>query len=426
MNIKTEQTNDAKAIVTVEVDEERVQGAMRLAAQHVSRARPLAGFRPGKAPYEIVERTFGKDYLREHAIDDLAQEIYKQILRDEKIPAYAAGQLEIAQPEPLILRYTIPTRPVVMLGDYRAIHLQPQPIAVTEDEVTKTIDQIRREHATLAPVERAVQSGDVLTVNLKGGFQDKDPVDSQGLVVTVDKESSTFPWVDQLIGAMLNETRNVAYTYPADDLPDLAGKTASYAVTITEHKEQQLPPLDDDLAKLVGKFETLAQLMTQLRADLREQKKNEEENRFADQVIDAIIAQSQIVFPEIMLNDQIDQEISREQRFATQLGMAWDKYLEMTGKSGAKLREEMKPRAENKIKRLLTVLELVKAENIEVTREEVLAEIDRQVAYAVANGAKEPQARKQLNNAATRRDLELNLKMRLAVDRVTARAKGEP
>ncbi|MBI3914410.1 MAG: trigger factor [Chloroflexi bacterium] len=426
MNIQTEHTTNAQAIVTVEVDEERVQEAMRTTAQRISRARPVPGFRPGKAPYDLIERTYGKEHLRDEAIEEVAQAVYKQVLRDEKILAYAAGQLEVQQKEPLILRYTIPTRPVVTLGDYRSLHLQPQPVVISEDLVNETIERLQREHAQIAPVERPAQLGDIVTLDLAGGFPDQPPIDSKGVDVTVEKEGNGFPWAEQLVGAVAGETRAISHTFSADDVPDLASKTAQYTANILDIKERQLPPLDDDLAKMVGKFDTFDQLKFSVRNSLREQKQVEEENRFADEVIDAIVSRSQVVFPEVMVNDQVDQDISREQALARQLGLTWDKYLQLAGKTGETMRLDAKPRAEKKIQRLLTILELVQAENITTTPDELNAEIDRQVAFAVQDGSNEAQVRRQYHTPAARRDLELNLKMRKAMDRVVAMAKGEP
>jgi len=425
VDIKTEHTSNAEAIVTVQVDEERVQSAMRSAAARVSRVRPIHGFRPGKAPYETVERIYGKEMLREEAIEEVAQSVYKQVLKDENIQAYAPGQLHVEQKEPLIFKFHIPTRPAVTLGEYRSLHLQPRPITINDDELSEVLTRVQREYAQLAPVERAVQLDDVVTFDLRGGFADQAPADNKGMQIAIKKDSSAYPWVEQLVGAQANETRAVSYTYTAEDVPALAGKTVQYSITISDIKEEQLPPVDDDLAKMAG-VETLDLLKNNLRDSLRRQKEIEEENRFADQVIDEIIAKSQIVFPDVMLNDQIDQEISREQALARQLGLEWDKYLQLTGKTGDALREEIRPRAENKIKRLLTIVELVNVEKIAVTPDQVNAEIDRQVALAVQQGTRENQARRQLSQAQTRRDIEMNLKMRRAVDRVVAIAKGEP
>jgi len=181
VKVTTEHTPNCQAILTVEVDEDQVTSAMKRAAQKISRMRPIPGFRPGKAPYEYIERAVGKENLREQAIDEVAQAIYKQVLEQENIEPYDKGQVEVAQAEPLILKFTVPTRPVVTLGDYRSIHLTPRAVEVTDAEVNQAIEQLRNDQAILTPVTRPVQWNDRVTVDVRGGIEDQIHIDRQGL-----------------------------------------------------------------------------------------------------------------------------------------------------------------------------------------------------------------------------------------------------
>lgn len=427
MKVNTEQQPDCKAIVKVEVDDEQLRRAMVGAAQRVSRVRPIAGFRPGKAPYDLVERAVGKELLLDEAIDQLAQTLYKQVLRDEKIEPYDAGKLDVKQREPLILQYTIPTRPVVNLGDYRAIHLKPGEVSVTDDEIAQVIERLRKEHAELTPVTRPVQLGDMVTMDISGGFEGEESVDHKGLPVTLEKESQVFPWLDQLVGANASETRTIKYTYPDDDTRESRrGKAVTYTVTITDIKEPQLPTLDDDFAKSISEFETLELLKNQIRQGLLAQKEVEEQDRFANEVVDTIVEKSQIAYPASMLDDEINIEVERSRGFAAQMGMTLEKYLQLVGKTEEQFREEAKPTAEKKVRRLLTLLELVRAENITITRPQVDEEISHQVMHAVQSGRREKETRRALSAPATRKDIEWSLKVRQVVERVVASAKGDP
>lgn len=427
MKVTTERTPNCSAIITVEVDDERVQSAMRSAAARISKIRPIPGFRPGKAPYERVERAVGKEVLRDEAIDGLAQEIYRQVLKDENIDVYDAGQLDIAQKEPLILKFTVPTRPVVTLGDYRSIHLEPHPVQVTDEEVDQVIDRLRNEQATLNPVTRPVQLGDQVTLTVKGGIGDEPQIDREGLEVRVEKEKGIFPWLDQLVGANANETKMVTYTFPAEDEnQDVAGKTATYTVTVTDIKEPQLPNLDDEFAKSVSAFESLEQLKGRVRTSLQTEKQTEEDNRFADEAVDAVVAQAQIAYPESMLEDEIEGESKRSKDLAQRLGLAWDKYLQLAGKTEAAYKDELKPRAEQRLKRLLTLMQVIDAENISVTGKDVDVEIDMRAMAAERQGGNASQTRRSLSAPDSRRDIEFSLKMRNAINLLVAMAKGEP
>lgn len=427
MKVTTERTPDCNAVVTVEVDDEQLQRAMKAAAQRISRARPVPGFRPGKAPYAIVERTFGKDILRDEAIDELAQSLYRQVLKDENIDAYDAGKLDVPQKEPLVLKYTIPTRPVVKLGDYHSIHMRPEPVSVSDEEVTEVLDRFQMDQAQMVPVTRPVQMGDLSTIDVKGGIEGQEPLESKGLQVRVEMDKPVFPWVEQLIGTNPNETKTITYTYPADDSnTNVAGKTATYEVTVIDIKEPHVPALDDELAKSISQFETLDQLKGHIRSTLMAQKQGEEDSRFADRVIDAAVDQSEISYPAIMLEDEINQELERSKELAGRLGMTWEKYLELSGKDVQGYRVDIKPRAERRLKRLLALLQVLEEEKFEVSGKEVDVEIDRRAQEAARSGGRADQTRRELSTAASRRDIEYNLKLNKTINRLVDMAKGEP
>ncbi|MCL4393334.1 MAG: trigger factor [Chloroflexi bacterium] len=426
MKVTTEHTPDCNAVVTVEVDDERTQSALKTAAQRVSRARPIPGFRPGKAPYAMIERAFGKEFLLDEAIDGMAQQIYRQVLKDEKIDVYDSGKLDVVQKEPVILKFTIPTRPVVTLGDYHSISLKPRPVEVTDAEVDEVVARFQREAAEMVPVTRAVQLNDLVTIDVNGGLEGRDPFNREGLQVTVEKASGVFPWLEQLVGANPAETRTVTYTYPDDASENLKGKVATYTVTVTDVKEPHLPELNDEFAKSISSFETFDLFKRRIRANLYEEKERVESDRFSDEVLDTIVEQSQIAYPASMLEDEIDQDIAQAKELASRLGMTWDKYLELGSRDEAAYRADARPRAEKRLKRLLIMLQLVEEEKVEASGKEVDVEIDERARAVEQQGGNAAQVRRNLSTPESRRDIELNLKLRKMVDLIVAMAKGEP
>lgn len=427
MKVNTERTPECSAVVRVEVDDQQMDRALKTAAQKISRARPMPGFRPGKAPYTVVERAVGKDALRDEAIEELAQSLYKQVLKDENIDPYDAGKLDIEQKEPLVLKFTIPTRPVVTLGDYTSVHMRPNEVTVADEEVDQVLKRFQEEQAQMVPVTRPVQMGDMLTADVQGGIEGQEPNENKALQIRMDTEKPVFPWIEQLVGMNPNEARTVTYTYPEDESnPNLSGKTATYTVTVTDIKEPHLPGIDDELAKTISQYESLDQLKGYVRQTLLKQKESEEENRFTDQVVDAVVDQSQISYPASMLEDEINQDVERSKDFARRLGLTWEKYLELSGKSEAEFREEARPRAEKRLKRLLVVLKLMEAEKTEVSSKDIDVEIDRRAQEAVRTGGRAEQVRRSLSNASSRQDIEFNLRMAKTIDRMVAMAKGEP
>ncbi|MCX7839252.1 MAG: trigger factor [Anaerolineae bacterium] len=422
MKVTTERRPNCETVITVEVDEQQVKTAMQRAAEKIARVRPVPGFRPGKAPYERVERMVGKQVLREQAIDELAQMLYRQVLQEQQIEPYDVGQVSVAQEEPLILQFTVPTRPVVKLGDYRSIQFRPPPLQVTDAEVEEVIEALRKQQATWVPVTRAVQLNDLVTLNVSGGLEGQPPLERQGLQTRVNAREGAFPWLEQLVGTNLNETRTITYTYPEDSAN--AGKVATYTVTVTDIKEQQLPNVDDDFAKSVSSVETLAQLRAQIREDLYEQKQLQANLDLENQVLDALVAQAEIDIPNSMIEDQINLDIERMKKDAQRKGFTWQRYLELANKDEQTLRTELRPRAERRIKELLALIELAKVEHIEVLPEEVQEEIEERVASE--SGARAAQLRRQLETPDSRKDIEFRLKMRYTLGWLMAMAKGEP
>lgn len=428
MDISTEYTPDRQAIVTVKVDEDQLNRAMQRAAQKISRARPLPGFRPGKAPYEMVERTFGRELLVEEAVEDLARSLYSQVIRESNIMPVEVGNLEIVQKDPPIFKYTIPVTPEVKLGDYKSVHMTPGEVTVSDEEVMDVINRFQTTQATMVPVTRPVQKTDVITVDLNGGVEGEEPLEEKNLRVTVgDDKQMRLPFDEQLIGMNAGESREVDYTY-ADDYAeeDLRGKTAHYHVTVNDIKQTELPELTDEFAQAVSQFKTLDQFKGNIRDILRVQKERDEEARFANSVLQTVTEQSEIVFPPVLLEHELEHDMEHFKEDITQLGLNWENYVRLSGKTEGQIKEELRPNAEKRLKQMLVLGELIKAENITVTPEQVKQDIERRVQISVQEGANANTARKAYSTPDARENIEFSLRVNQVMNKIVAMAKGEP
>lgn len=428
MNISKEITPDRQAIVTVEVDTDQMQGALKRAAQHVSRIRPIPGFRPGKAPYEMVERAFGKDLLVEEAVQDLSRTVYRQVLTDAELKPVDAGTLDVVQKDPPIFKYTIPVVPEIKLGDYKNIRLAPEEPTVSDDEVNEVIDRFQRTQATVVPVTRSVQPGDVVTVDVQGGVPNVEPVQEKDLRVTVgDKRQLHLPFDEQLVGMNAGETREIDHIYP-DDYQDeqYRGKTAHYTVTVNDIKETQLPELTDEFAQAISQFKTLDQLRGNIRDILYRQKQQDEQVKFANRVLEEITNQSEIAYPPVMLQHEVEHDLEHLKQDIKRLGLTWENYLRLSGKNEAQITQDLKPAAEKRLKQLLVLGELINTEAIQATPEEVKADIERRVQQAVDDGGNASVARRAYNQKDARENIEFNLRVNKVLSKIVAIAKGEP
>ena len=427
MNITKEFTPDRQAIVTVEVDEQQMQDALKRAAQNISRVRPVSGFRPGKAPYEMVERAFGKQVLVEEAVDELSRSMFRQVLLDEEINPIDTGKLEIVQQDPPIFKYTIPVVPEIKLGDYKSIRMMPDPVEVTDAEVDEVISRFQNTQATLTPVVRAAQNGDVVTVDVSGGVPEVEPAEEKNLRVTLgDDKTARLPFDAEITGMNLGETKEFDYTY-ADDYEDegVRGKTAHYTVTLHDIKEKQLPELTDEFAQAVSQFSTLEQFKGNIREILQRSKERDTEVKFANDVLQAVVDQSEINYAPVMLEQEVEHRLEHFQEDVKRLGLTWENYVRFSGKTEEQVKEELRPQAEKSLKQMLVLGELIRVEEIQVTREEINADVERRVQDSVEAGAKENVARKAFNQKDARENIAFNLRVNKIMTKLVAIAKGD-
>lgn len=427
MNITKEITPDRLAIVTVEVDDAQMQGAMKRAAQNISRVRPMPGFRPGKAPYEMVERQFGKELLMEEAVEDLSKTLYRQVLKDQELNPIDAGSLEVVQKEPVILKYTIPVAPEIKLGEYKEIRMNSDPVEVTEQEVNDVLNRFQLTQATITPVERSVQKGDLITVDVAGGVEGEEPADEKDLRIVVGERTQAYlPFDENLLGMNTGETREFDYTYPEDYADEnFRGKTAHYKVTLSDIKEQQLPELTDEFAQAVSQFTSLDQFKGNINEILRRTKERDNAVKFANDVLQAVVDKSEIAFAPQMLNHELEHDLEHFKENIQQMGLSWDNYVRLSGKTEDQIKEELRPNAEKRLKQLLVLGELIRAENITVTGEQVKQDIERRVQESVQQGANAQVVRRAYNSPDARDNISFNLRVNQLMSRLVQMAKGE-
>lgn len=427
MQITKEITPDRLAIVTVQVEDDELQAAMKRAAQNISRVRPVPGFRPGKAPYEMVERQWGRELVVEEAVEDLSKSMYRQVLKESDLNPIEVGSLEVVEKDPPIFKYTIPLAPEVKLGDYKSISMKPEIVEVTDQEVSDVLNRFQLTQATMTPVERPVQNGDVVTVDVVGGIADTEPVDEKDLRVTIGERTQAYlPFDENLIGMNIGETREFDYTYPEDyGDEDFRGKVGHYKVTLQDLKEQQLPELTDEFAQAVSQFKTLEQFQGNIRDILRRTKERDNEVKFANDVLQAIVEQSEIAYAPQMLEHELEHDLEHLKQDIQAMGLTWDKYLTLSGKSEEQIKDELKPNAEKRLKQLLVLGELIRAENITVTNEQIKQDIERRVQESVQEGVNVNVARRAYSSADARDNIAFNLRVNQVMNKIVAMAKGE-
>ncbi|MBI1801018.1 MAG: trigger factor, partial [Chloroflexi bacterium] len=367
----------------VEVEPERVDTAMQKAAKRIAQAGRVAGFRKGKAPYHLILRTYGKPAVLQEAVDELGNQILKEAVAQQDIKPYDRPALEVVKTEPLTLKFTVSTTPAVDLGAYRAIRVESQPAAADEAEVNSALERTRKAHATTARVERPAQMSDMLRLDVKVQSGDKTMLDRKDAdVELVEGEDDIAPGFSAaMIGAQSGEARNFELAVPADH-PNtaFAGLTLQVSTQVKDIQEVTLPPLDDELAKTAGTFETLDELRADLRQKLLTRAEERERGRFEDEVVKAALGGAHIEFPDAMAEEELRHSLSDLMRDVSQMGYTFENWLRMNNLTMESLRASFRPGVEERLRRSLLLFNVAEREGIKVEAADVDAAVDEQVA----------------------------------------------
>lgn len=426
MQVTSERLENCQVRVTVELDAAEVEAKLRQTAQQVSRKYTIPGYRKGKAPYAAVVRSFGRELLQQQALEDFGQELYDQALGQIEYEPYDMGELEKVEWEPFRMNILVPIRPQVDLGDYRSVRLAPEVEPVTDEDVDRYLEELRRQHAQWVPVGRPAALGDQVVVDIDAQVDGTTVLGNQGreLILSADGRYPVPGFHEQVAGMTAGEEKTFTLAYPASDpRQDLAGKEAEFNVKLVAVNEEDVPPLDDDLALMVGDYESLADLRTAVRADLEREAGERAEADFAEKVLTAMIDQAaKIEFPPQAVDKELDNSLERMEGSLSGRGLKLDTYLGMIGKTRAAYRDELRPMAVNQVRRTLALGEIIRREGLSVEGEAVQAEIERLAASEEFQG---DEMQKLLQSAGARISVMNDLLITRAHQRVAAIARGE-
>lgn len=427
MKITTEPLENRQLVITIEVDEERAQQAMRRAARQIAKQVNIPGFRKGKAPYGVIVQRHGEDTVRKEAADMLAQEVYREALEQEGIESYAPGVLDEALLYPITFRLTVPLRPTVDLGEYRDYRLKPSKVKVSEKEVQQALEAIREQNAVLEPVGRPAALDDVVVIDIEGQTADGVTfLKGDGTRILLDAES-TEPapgFAEAVVGMEAGEERSFTLTLPGDfPREELQGQEAEFTVRLMEVYERILPELDDDLARTVGNIDSFKELREHVRGQLRQAAQEKADREYTNQVLEAVIEQVQVEYPPVMLEEELDAAVENfKQEVRRKARLSLEDYLRIQGETMEELREELRPQAAAHLKRALVLGEVVRLEGLEVDEEEIGAHIEK---VSAPWGARADEVRTSLASSKGRRVVRSRLLADEAVQRLVAIAKGE-
>ncbi|WP_134699979.1 trigger factor [Ammoniphilus sp. YIM 78166] len=382
MKANWEKLENNQGVLTIEVEEAQVNDAVDQAFKKVVKKVNLPGFRKGKVPRKIFEARFGVESLYQDALEILFPSVYGQAVQETGINPVDRPEVDVEQMEKgqnWVIKATVTVKPEVQLGDYKNLEIEAKEFPVTEEEVDAELTRMQERSAELNVLEDGeVANGDFAIIDFEGFVDGVAFEGGKGENYNLEIGSNTFipGFEEQLIGLKKDEQKDVVVTFPEDyHSTELAGKEANFKVKINEIKRKSLPALDDEFAKDVSEFETLEELKADIKNKLEKKAEEDKENYERQTIIEKVADNATIDIPEIMIESEVDHMMKDfEQRLMYQ-GINLDLYYQFSGLDEEKLREQMKEEGSKRVRNSLTLEAISKAENVEVTDEEVEEEI---------------------------------------------------
>ena len=382
MSLQVEKMEKNMAKLTIEVAAEDLEKAMQNAYQKAKGRISIPGFRKGKAPRKMIEQMYGKGVFLEDAVNALIPEHYSKALAECELEIVSQPTIDITQAEPgkaFIFTAEVAVKPEVTLGDYKGVEVPKTEITVTDEDVEAELKKEQEKNSrTISVEDRAAQLNDIVTIDFEGSV-DGVPFDGgQATEYPLTLGSNTFipGFEEQLVGAKVGDDVDVKVTFPEEyQAKELAGKEAIFKCAVKKIEAKELPELDDDFAKDVSEFDTLAEYKEHVKTNLEDKKANEAKRAKEDAAVDKVIENAQMDIPEAMVTTQQKQMIDEFAQRMQMQGLSMEQYFQFTGATLDKMMEQVKPQAETRIKSRLVLEAVAAKEGIEATEEDYEEEI---------------------------------------------------
>lgn len=384
MSVQVEKLEHNMAKLTIEVEAAEFDAATKRAYNKKKSSFNLPGFRKGKVPMNVIEKTYGAGVFYEDAANDIMPKAYADALDETGIDVVSRPEIDvtkIGKGESFIFTATVAIKPEVTLGQYKGLEVQKESVEVSDEEVEAELKKAQEQNAREITVEdRPVKEGDVITLDYAGTIDgvpfDGGTATSQKLEIGSHSFIDTFE--DQLVGLNIGDEKDVEVTFPEEyHAPDLAGKPASFHVKVLGITEKQLPEIDDDFAQDTTEFDSLEEYKADVRAKLEQSKEERAKSEMENVLVEKAVEGATMDIPDAMIDSQVEQMIDEFKQRVTYQGISFEQYLQFTGQNPEAFQESMRPEAVKRIQSSLVLEAIVAAENIEATDEDLNKEMEK-------------------------------------------------
>ena len=426
MSLQVEKLEKNMAKLTVEVPAEQFVEAIGHAYKKNKNRFNVPGFRKGKVPQAMIEKMYGPEVFYEDAANEAIGQSYDAAAKESGLDIVSRPEIDLVQIEKgkdFIYTATVAVKPEVTLGQYKGVEVEKASAEVTDEDVEKELKKVQEQNSRLVTVDdRAVQDGDQVVIDFDG-YVDGEQFDggkSEDYPLTIGSHTFIDTFEEQLIGKNAGEECEVNVTFPTEyHAAELAGKPAVFKVTVKEIKYKELPELNDEFAGEVSEFETLEEYKADVRAKLAEAKEKQAATENENRVVEAVVKNATMEIPEPMIDAQLDNMVNEYARNMQSHGISLDQYMQYTGMTIDKIKEQMRPQAVKRIETRLVLEAVAKAENIQVSDEKV----DEEIGKMAAAYKMEPEKLKGYMGEAEIASMKEDLAVQEAVDFLVAEAK---
>ncbi len=366
--------------VTFSISAEDLEAACERVYQRQKKDIAIKGFRKGKVPRKMVEKLYGEDVFYEDAVNMIIPGELDTIIREKEITIIDRPSVELVsctKEEGAVCKATLITKPEVTVAEYKGIHAPMKVREVTDEDVDQQIEMLRQRQARMIDVEdRAAENGDEVKINFEGFIDDVAFEGGKGEEYPLRLGSGQFipGFEDQIVGKNIGDKFDVNVTFPEEYGDDrYAGKAAVFKTELLAISSQELPEIDDELAKDVSEFDTIAELRADIENKLKESAKQQAETQFENAIFDTVVAGTDAVIPQVLYDRRIDQRVREfENQLQQQYGdLKLEEYLQLTGMTMDQLRDEYEPQAKKEVTLRLALEKIADTEDIQVSDAEL-------------------------------------------------------
>jgi trigger factor len=425
MQVTKKNVSDTKVQLTLAADAEIMKAAKEEALRAFAREVKVQGFRQGKAPLHLVEKQLEPARLQADFIERALNRMYGRALEEQKLRPIAQPEIKIGKFVPyeaLEAEATVEVVGEVTLPDYKKIKLTKDKPAVTAKEVDEVLKQLKTREAEKKDVDRTAKQGDQVWIDFKGvDAKTKEPIKgAEGKQHPLNLGSNTFipGFEENLVGLKAGEQKQFDLTFPKDyGVKSLQNRKVTFDVTVTKVQEVIEPELDDTFAAKVGPFKTVDELKADIKKELQARKEAEANQKYADDLVKKITEKTKVAIPQTLIDEQLERLEQEHRQDLTYSGLTWQEFLEREGLTPETYREKQRPMAELRVKAGLVLSEIAEAEGLEVTKEELDAQLN-----SLKQQYPDPQMRQELEKPEARRSIASRLLTEKTIAKLTSYA----